>query len=369
MKEIPAEVVQYAEHIFSLLENTNDNNPLKIASKKQNQYFCDFLDTMIHLHNLLSERECESIMVDKLQLSRKTYDENQYYEAATELSVISLFSCIGHSDFKYEAVVKDGTQKQPECFVKSLLGGTFYAEAKCPVQNNVNVQSSNTIVFNNAGRANSREEQNILINNMQEGLASQNVQIEVVKNDDNKMLDYLQSASLKFADTTGDCELNLLFVALDSLKQIQDWVNFFYNNKGFFTSNSFAADKPYCYADRPKNTVFVDSKFKNVHFVIFTNNFFRHKNNEVIKGSAWRLQDGFNFALQNPFSDLAPKKPVITEFFTNYLVVYTKDIDNYTVPSSTEVPNYILDAMKIISFVKEELEKKQKKFYWEREKK
>lgn len=369
MKKIPTEVLQYANHIFSLLENTNDSNPLKLAYKKQNQYFCDFLDTMIHLHKLLSEKECESIMADKLQLSRTTYDENQYYEAATELSVISLFSCIGHSEFKYEKVVKDGTQKQPECFVKSLLGGTFYAEAKCPVQTIVNMQKQNTLIFTNAGRANSREEQNNLIINMQKGLAPQNVQIDVAKNDDNKMLDYLQSASLKFANTTGDCELNLLFVALDSSKQIQNWGNFFYNNKGFFTSNSFAADEPYCYADRPQNKVFVDSKFKNVHFIIFTNNYFRHKNNEIINGSAWRLQEGFNFALQNPFADLESKKNVITEFFTNYLGVYTNDIDNYTVPSSTEVPNYILDTMKIISFVKEELEKKQKLFYWEREKK
>lgn len=367
MKELPHDVIKYAQHILALLELTNDENPLKIAYKKRNQYFCDFLDVMIHLHNLLSEIECDSIMVDKLQLSRTTYDESQYYEAATELSVISLFSCIGHSDFKYEEVVKDGTKKQPECFVKSRLGGTFYAEAKCPVQTYANVTNSNTIVFTNAGRANSREEQNNLVNAMREGLLPQNVQITVSKNDDNKMLDYLQSASLKFSDNTGNCELNLLFVALDSLKQIQDWVNFFYNNKGFFTNNSFAADIPYCYADRPNNTVFVDSKFKNVHFIIFTNNYFRHKNNARINGSAWRLQDGFNFALQNPFADLSPKKPVITEFFTNYLGVYTKNVDNYVVPSSGGLEN-ILDVIKIISYVKEELEEKRKLFYWEREK-
>ena len=90
---------------------------------------------------------------------------------------------------------------------------------------------------------------------------------------------------------------------------------------------------------------------------MFTNNYYRHKNNSVINGSAWYLCDGFNIALQNPFVNMEDKKETIIEYFT-YLGVYTKDIQNYDMPCSPNIQKDVLDAIKITSFVKAELEEK-----------
>lgn len=365
MASIPKEILEYANYLISLIKKSTENHPLKTAYKNKSSYFCNFIDFMIHLHKELSDTDCNAILIDKLQLSKSEFDENQYYEAATELTVIFHLYCIKHTRFEYEKTQKKGTDKQPECAVFSSTGCKFIAEAKCPVQENTHITSNQqqTLIFKNAGRANSKDEQKSFLDTMNADLSSQNVVIKQAKNTDNKMLDFLQSASLKFADETNNNELNILFVALDSVNQIQEWVNYFYYNKGFFTTNSFAAEEPYCYADRKNATTFVEPYFKNVHFIVFTNNCFRHKNNSNIEGSAWKLNESFNFALQNPFADLVPKKEAIQEFFS-YLGVYTKDIQNYKMDCVPNTPADVLDSVKIITYVKKELEEKQCKYYW-----
>lgn len=364
---IPQEIQEYGNYIYSLIEKSDDRNPLKISLLNKTAYYTDFIDCMIHIHKELSDKECDAILIDKLQLSRNDYDEDKYYEAATEFSVILHTFCIKHSAFDYEESQNKGiTDKNPECSVVSTTGNKFIVEAKCPVQaiENFEMQTGQTFIFKNAGHAESLQEQKKFLKTMNDDLATQNASVVQGKCTDNKMLDFLQSASQKFSLDNNANELNILFVALDSVNQIQDWVNYFYFNKGFFTTNSFAADEPYCYADRKTKETYVEPHFKNVHFVVFTNNYYRHKNNSVINGSAWYLCDGFNIALQNPFVNMEDKKETIVEYFT-YLGVYTKDIQNYDMPCSPNIQKDVLDAIKITSFVKAEVEEKQGVYYWD----
>ena len=365
---IPSDIREYANYIISLIQSSNEDHPLKVAYRDSSLYFCDFLDFMIHIHKEFSDKCCDDILINKLQLSKKDFDEDKYYQSSTEISVIFFLFCIKHSRFDYEKVQRQGTDKQPECAVISTTGNKFIVEAKCPTQeSNKNVPNKNTtLIFRNIGRANSLQEHKEFLEKMKNDFAIQDIALEQGKNTDNKMLDFLQSASLKFSDENKNHELNILFIALDSVYQIQEWVNYFYFNEGFFTQNSFASIPPYCYLDRKNKETYVDPSFKNIHIIVFTNNFFRHKNNTNINGSAWRLSDGFNFAIENPHANLKSKKAAIQEFFSNYLGIYTKDIQNYTLPFDT--PECAVNALKIIDYVNKELEDKQGIYYWEKPK-
>ena len=368
MIDIPKNALKYGNYIYSLIDNSSDKNPLKISLMNKTSYYTDFIDCMIHLHKELSDKECDSILKNKLQLTRSNFKEDKYYEAATEVSIIMHTYCIKHTAFDYEESQNKGiTEKNPECSVVSTSGNKFIVEAKCPVQTveSFETGTEKTLIFRNAGRAESLQAQKEFLKTMNADLAGQNTNVVQGKCTDNKMLDFLQSASQKFSFNNNAKELNILFVALDSVHQIQEWVNYFYFNKGFFTKNTFAADKPYCYLDRKNSETYVEPYFKNVHFVVFTNNYFRHKNNSVINGSAWYLRDGFSIALQNPFTNLEDKKEAIIEYF-KYLPVYTKDIQNYEVPCAPNTPKDVLDAIKITSYVKAELEEKQGVYYWEK---
>ncbi len=364
-KDIPEDIKKYFEYLVSLIEKSADEHPLKITYTNQSSYFFNFADSMIYLHKELDDKNCNNILIDKLQLSKETFDAEQYYEAATEFSVILFIYCIGHKKFDYEEPQKTGTNKQPECAVTSTTGKTIIAEAKCPVQHTVIQKDNdrNCFIFKNAGRADSLQVQKNFLKQMNMDLAFQNISVIQGKSSDNTMLDFLQSASQKFSEKDNSDELNILFVALNDVQQIQEWVNFFYFNKGFFTSNSFAADEPYCFADRKNKETYVDPHFKNVHLIVFTNNYYRHKNYDKINGSAWYLRDGFNIVLENPFVSMKDKKETLKEFF-NYLPSYSKNIQEYKVPCTANTPLEAFDSVKIIDYVKAELEEKQGVFYW-----
>lgn len=259
-KEISEDIKQYFEYIVSLVEQSAEEHPLKIAYRNKSSYFCNFADCMIHLHKELDDKNCNNLLIDKLQLSKEYFHAEQYYEAATEFSVILFMYCIGHSKFDYEAPQKNGTDKQPECAVTSKSGRKFIAEAKCPVQRNKmqNKNDEKYMIFKSIGRADSKQGIKEFLDTMNKDFSNQNVNIIQEKSLDNTMLDFLQSASQKFSEIGSSDELNILFVALNDVQQIQDWVNFFCFNKGFFTSNSFAADEPYCYADRKNEKTYVD---------------------------------------------------------------------------------------------------------------
>lgn len=366
--DIPEDIKEYYEYIVSLIEKSLDEHPLKIAYKNMSSYFFNFADSIIYLHKELNDKICNNLLIDKLQLTKKTFNAEQYYEAATEFSVILFMYCIGHNKFAYEETQKKGTDKQPECAVTSKTGKKFIAEAKCPVQH-IDIQNpddGNYFVFRNAGRADSLQEQKDFLKKMNIDFSAQNISVLQGKNSDNTMLDFLQSASQKFSENDNPDELNILFVALNTVQQIQEWVNFFYFNKGFFTSNSFAADEPYCYVYRKKKETYIEPHFKNIHLIVFTNNYYRHKNYNKINGSAWYLREGFNIVLENPFVNMKEKKETLKEFF-NYLPTYSKNIQEYKVPCSPNTPLDAFYSVKIIDYVKAELEEKQGMFYWEKD--
>lgn len=162
------------------------------------------------------------------------------------------------------------------------------------------------------------------------------------------MKDFLVLASEKFPEDR-DNQLNLLFVALDSRNEIQEYVNFLFAAQGLFTKNSFWPPEDY----------------KKVDFVILTNSYFRHKHNTIINKDAWFLNDGFNIAIQNPHINLESKQHALKDFFSS-LGVWTKEIQEWKSNSFNGIPQDVVNSLQVTTFFKEELEDRRKIFLFQK---
>lgn len=351
---VTAKGVVNFENLFNF---TNDKNPLKIAFLKQSMYWVDFFRTFDLLTKKISfsKRQIKEILHDKLQIARESFDEDIYYQAATEYSVIFHMACYKHTEFDYEKKInsKDKSKKNPECSLKTTSGSIFTVEGKCPKREVVPSTSleGKRIYLVSVGRAPSKEAFNEQYQQLKSDIesANPNVILETKKNNDNKMKDYLLSASNKFHKIFDEKELNILFLALNDVFEIQEYYGYLYFNGGLFTKTSFE----------------VTDKYKNVDIVIFTNSYFRHKNNEEINGSAWLLNDGFNLVMMNPHSEVEKKRDAVKEFLADFRN-FSSDLINYKVPAAQGTPQDVLESLIIPSYVKYELEKNKNIFLFKK---
>lgn len=342
------------EEIF---ENTSDLNPLKISFNQQTNYFDDFIDLLKDISKRMTEEDTKDLLFNKLQLNKNTFNENQYYQAATELCVIYHVFRLKKENFSYEKVVRNDVDpkkgKQPECTTETDEGFVFNVEAKSPERSKKQNMEAGTecIYVANVGRADTKEVAESQFNMLKNDLESCNENLEVLpkKNDDNKLKDYLYSAGEKFPTKTNDNEVNVLFVSLDTVHEIQEYVNFLCFNKGLFTNHSFADIE----------------KYKNVDVVIFTNSYYRQKNHGNINGCAWWLNDGFNFLTFNPHADFKRKEKALSYFASN-ISNFNKQIECYRVPATPETPQDLLDSFRISSFVKQKLEEQDNIFLFQK---
>lgn len=335
------------EEIFT---NTSELNPLKMSFIQDTGYFKDFVSLLVDLSRKMTEEDTKDLLFNKLQLNRNTFNENQYYQSATELCVIYHVYTLNKTNFNYEKVVRGDvdpkTGKQPECTTKTDEGFVFNVEAKSPERNTEKIpeSESNRIYVANVGRADTKDAAINQFNMLKNDLESCNENIEVLpkKNDDNKLKDYLYSAGEKFPTKTNDNEVNVLFVSLDTVHEIQEYVNFLCFNMGLFTKSSFADIE----------------KYKNVDLVVFTNSYYRQRNHDNINGCAWWLNDGFNFLTFNPHTNFKRKEKALSYFASN-ISNFNKQIECYRVPATPETPQDLLDSLRISSFVKQQLEEKE----------
>ncbi len=270
--------------IKSLMSGTNNLNPLKISYSKNSRYYNDFILVLSKISIYLTEKEIRDLVVNKLQLSKSTYDQESYLEAATEISVIAKMASLPVDSFVYEKPIRTSTKKNPECTIKSGKF-TVNVEAKCPripeLPKSENARQK-ILVMKSAGRVTDFNRQFQALKTQLED-TNPDLFMVVGKNKDNTMKDFLQSAHEKFADFRDENELNVLFVSLDDIHNIQDWWNYLHQNEGLLTLSTFE----------------LPSTFSRVDVIILSNLLFRHKNCTKIKGSAWNLDDSFALFLSS----------------------------------------------------------------------
>lgn len=342
------------EEIF---KNTSALNPLKISFIYDTRYFKDFVSLLVGISRKMTEEDTKDLLYNKLQLNRNTFNENQYYQAATELCVIYHVFRLNEENFSYEKVVRDDvdpkTGKQPECTTETDEGFVFNVEAKSPERGKKQNMEAGTecIYVANVGRADTKEAAESQFNMLKNDLESCNDNLKVFpkKSDDNKLKDYLYSAGEKFPPITGENEANVLFVSLNTVHEIQEYVNFLFFNKGLFTKSPFADIE----------------KYTNVDMVVFTNSYYRQKNHDNINGCAWWLNEGFNFLTVNPHTDIKRKEKALSYFASN-ISNFNKQIECYRVPATPETPQDLLDSLRIVSFVKQKLEEQDNIFLFQK---
>jgi len=335
--------------LLQLIKSASKDNPLRVSYEKSTSYYKDFMSVIACLKNEISKQEYSDIIQNKLFLGKKRTNLSQYYEFATELCILYKFLCIPHVCFKYEQPVTNLSKKNPECTVYSDEF-VINVEAKCPVLTDINFNDAtktNKIAFTSAGRLPEFEkEYQMLKTSIEE--SNPNSEMQIVKNKDNTMKDFLQSAHGKFADFRNDKEINVLCVSLDDIKNIQDWFNYLYQNDGLLTIKPFVSH----------------DTFSRVDVIIFSNLLFRHKNNERIYGNAWSIDESFVLFMSNQFRQGCKKEAhyYLKRFFNNS---YTNELASYVVEGDYQGYQWATDAIKVIVFEKKELEENRNIFLFE----
>jgi hypothetical protein len=342
--------------LTDLIEQTAKENPLCASRLTRDGYFDGFLRYIFNpLNSELSCKEIKAVLTEKLQLGRQFFDEPQFLQGATELTVIAKFHSVPHDHFGYEDAVEKGKKKQPECILKAD-GFTLNVEAKCPELSNLRIslvkqKGTESVALDTFGRI---PDYPSYSKKLAEDLAESNPELSVdqKKNKDNTLKDFLYSAHDKFVDNRDESELNTLVVSLDDIHNLRAWYGYLVANGGTFT----------------KKPQFVDShKYSRVDAIVYTNLQYRHKNHVKIENSPWNFDDAFCIFSVNPYRQA--KKEASIRFLSGILKSHTEDLLNYKKskeyktkcgPMYEEDPNALL-----LPFYKSEIEKNGL-YYWEK---
>ncbi|WP_294311521.1 hypothetical protein [uncultured Chryseobacterium sp.] len=335
---------------FNSLKLTEDHY-LRIAEKYGNNYFNEFIESISKIKNFLTLKEFKILWDDKMQLNKVKFDEKAFIQSACELSVASHFC--EKENFKVEVKVNAENKKDIDVQFKSN-GFICNIEIKCAsFEAKEIVQKTDSYKFQSLGRLNNMNDLiSIISNSIDEGLANKGEKLKphkVLKNMDNNLKDFLESAHQKFNPESDDEELNILLVCCDDPADIQSWVGYLTASEGLFTENSFLD---------PVN-------YNNVDIVVFTNLYYKHKDfiNKNIANS-WNLDQTFNLGLVNPYRK--KKKINAIDNFYNELINYNNEINQFEVPGNA--PNYVKEAIRVPYFVREFLEKEKGIYLFEKRK-
>lgn len=262
------------------LKNTDDRNPIKIAYNMNLRYYNDFIELMEIFNNNLSDKEIKDLLTNKLLLGNK-YDKPHYLQAVSEVNLLYYVLRNYNNEFKYEP--KYNGNKNPECSFK-YNDTVINLEVKCPdLTSKIESERMDGIKIFAPERMDQYKEvifDIIDIVNTNSGCEK----LREMKRFDNKLKDYLISASNKFP-LSNDENFNILAVSLDIIGDLDEWYGYIFGNKGVFTSESFVL---------PKN-------FKNVDAILLSNAMCGHiMYKECTEINVWKLEEGVNLLLLNP---------------------------------------------------------------------
>jgi hypothetical protein len=342
--------------LTDFIEQTAKENPLCTSRLTGDGYFDGFLHYIFNpLNSELSCKNMKAVLTEKLQLGKQTFDEQQYLQGATELTVIAKFHSVLHDHFGYEEAVEQGKKKQPECILKAN-GFTLNVEAKCPDLSKsriplVKQNGMESVELNSFGRI---PDYPSYSKKLAEDLAEFNPELSVhqKKNKDNTLKDFLYSAHDKFVDNRDESELNILVVSLGDIHNQSAWYGYLVAYGGAFK----------------KEPLFVDpQKFSRVDAIVYTNLQYRHKNHVKIENSPWSFDDAFCIFSSSPYRQSNKEAPI--RFLSGILKSHTEDLLKYKKSKEYKTncgPMYEEDpdALLLPSY-KSEIEKKGL-YYWEK---
>ena len=296
------------------------------------------LETAIYyLARHISNKEMNSLIFDKLQLSNPQAQEESYIQAAAELTVCAYFAWRFPESFIYEKQLNP--PKNVECAFE-IEGISINVEVKCANYSKQHaIKSSSDFQMSAIGRLNGYDEICESLSSIFSSSSTPAI-LKRTQHMDNKLKDYLLSGHGKFSPFPNDKELNVLIVCCDSAFDMQQWFGYLYANRGLFTDSSFV--QPASYA--------------NVDLVMLTNLYHRHyrpHEKEKIK-MHWALDRAFNFLCPNPKSGKPSKN---FEVFSCGMPHLTNQVRAHLDTMQGDAPASIKEALLFSDFVGHQLER------------
>lgn len=215
-------------------------------------------------------------------------------------------------------------------------------EVKCAVEAQT---PASALTIKTAGRVpNHLETFRDLKNKIESAHPAQSVQLG--KNKDNTLKDFLVSAQGKFNPQSGCDDLNILLVAGGYYFNLQEWWFYMFENDGLFTANSFHPPEA----------------FNLVDVVVLTNLKYCHATAQQFHD--WTLKDVFILPILNP----RRRTTALSESIVRGLGIFNHHLKRFNefTPTSDDpqVPDYILNAIKVNSYVAEKLEAAERDRYF-----
>lgn len=327
-----------------------ENHILSIAKRDNEQYYLEFIETMIDLNKTLNQKEFNDWFYNKMLINGEKFEERKFISFAVETTIVRYFSKFFPENFKVEVEVNKIDKKNIDL---QFLNNNFIY--------NIEVKSAD---FNVKGYSNNPNDINIvtperipnefneyydnieLIKNL---LQTKSYNVNKVKRLDNTLLTYLNESNEKFGSNNISDKVNILYVGCNDNIDIQEYYSYLFGFEGLFTNVPFAKAVP--------------NKYSNVDIVVLSNLNFKHTqfNNKNVTNN-WELENCFNLIFENPHNNNSTNKKAIQNFYKtcpNYSNEFNSFIDY------SPVPQEVKEITKINIFIKKILEKENNIYVFE----
>jgi len=183
--------------------------------------------------NVYSAKEIESVLQRKFFIPDDSrFDLDSYQQSAAELSVQNHL-VLERRAKNFERDKRVNPPKDVDAYYE--VGATRVSlEVKCPVEVE---PPEDPYVVTMGGRVSGYLEKFNRLKGVMESNPENSV--DLAKNKDNTLKDFLVSAHDKFSVSSGVDDLNILFIACGDCASIQDWYFYLYGNSGLFTGDPF----------------------------------------------------------------------------------------------------------------------------------
>jgi hypothetical protein len=265
-----------------------------------------------------------------------------YLQSAVELSVQNDLQR-KHGITNFAIAKKLNAPKDVDAYYE--LGATRVSvEVKCGEEESISPAS---FVVKTAGRVPDHPDTFRKLASLFEHSKSGN-KLELAKNKDNTMKDFLLSAHGKFAPASGVEDLNILLVACGNEASVQHWWHCLYGGEGLFTATPF---HPF-------------SSFELVDVVLLTNLKYFHL--EARQYHDWTLKNTFLLPCINPHGRKSLVRDSIRDglsIFNHHLQRFSKFSPKWN-PADSHVPDpEILEQVKVFHYLVEELKEERDRYF------
>jgi hypothetical protein len=313
---------------------------MNFLTNLEDRYHDDLKYTLGILRPFLNDKQYKKAISKSKNDLKSACPEN--LEAICELTICSFFAKKYPCSFKYEDAVNP--PKNVDCsFVENET--KFNVEIKCPDYSKQHIKSNSPGINIVALSRSNKKEIFSLERKISESLPSAKYGSSVQLPNDNKMKDYLLLANSKFIKS--DVNLNVLIVCCDNPIDVQRWFFYLHGHQGLFTNSSFHPQIEYNLVDA----------------VVLTNTYHRHYQywSKYHLTNNWDFGSAFNLVTSNPFR-LSNKENEIN-LLSKIVPNFSNDLDRFTPMADVDIEPFVLESIKIPSFVNEVLIPSNKYFF------